>query len=84
MASTKLNICAVLSTLNRHTEARKHAEEAVANLMETLAESRFEEKQSTQPELTTKDLLKTVTVAFFNLAVEHEHLLEFKKSILAY
>ena len=38
LASTKLNICAVLSSLKRHTEARRLAEEAVRHLVETISE----------------------------------------------
>ena len=38
LASTKLNICAILSMLKRHSEARKLAEEAVKHLVETLSE----------------------------------------------
>jgi len=44
LASTKLNICAVLSQLGRHTEAKQFAKEAVQHLFEALSE--FKEQQS--------------------------------------
>ncbi len=37
-ASTKLNICAILSTLKRHSEARVFAQEAVKHLLDTIAD----------------------------------------------
>ena len=36
LASTKLNICAVLSSLSRHSEARHYAKEAIQELEQVL------------------------------------------------
>ena len=45
IASTKLNICAVLSTLKRHIEARKFAKEAVNQVAATLNDLENPEKK---------------------------------------
>ncbi|RLN75071.1 hypothetical protein BBJ28_00012607 [Nothophytophthora sp. Chile5] len=64
LALTRLNICAVLSQLERHAAAATHAKAAVAQLLQA-------------QELDT-EAAQLLLVAHYNLAVELEHLSEGK------
>lgn len=65
VALTRLNLAAVLSQLQRHSAAAEHAREAVFQL-------RSEDPGMAEREGATNDEL--LVVAYYNLAVELEHL----------
>ena len=84
LASTKLNICAILSMLKRHTEARRLAEEAVRHLVETLSELHDEQTAREMGVQGQSILCSTITVALFNLGAEHEHLNCLSEALFSY
>lgn len=77
-ASTKLNICAILSTLERHSEALVFASEAVKHLFDTIADIHDPLKTNQYVNVDQSILYNTLTVALFNLGVENEHLKDFE------
>ena len=97
LASTKLNICAILSSLSKHTEAIEYANSACADLIEALKLIRIkclpDEKMNRATEhfsvnlqklantdVNNRPLLhKTLSVAYYNLAVEFEYTQSFEK-----
>jgi len=91
-----LNICAILSQLKRHKEARKYAASAVSDLMTELriirmkaikdpnTRARMLQLQNITPErlaaadIDSKPLLhQTLSMAYYNLAVEYEYCKEY-------
>ena len=78
IASTKLNICAILSILGKHLTAIQFAREAVAHLEHTLQELSDPERVAHYTNIDEKSLLSTVTIAYFNLAAEYEHVKNFQ------
>jgi hypothetical protein len=75
-AGTHLNICAMLSKLKRHREARKHAKCALKLL-----------KEGRSPKVTTDGAGQTSSVlalAHHNLAVEQEYLNDYKAALNSY
>ena len=77
LASTKLNLCAVLSILNRHAEARTLAAEAVKHLFDTI-------NALSDKDVNRSLLCNTITVALFNLGAEHEHMSDLQEALAAF
>ena len=70
VTSTQLNICAILSGLNKHEDAANVAETAVSNLLEAVKAARLKIEDSKKLEA----LESTLSVAYYNLGVELEFL----------
>ena len=70
VASTQLNVCAILSGLNKHEDAASVAETAVSNLLEAVKAARLKIEDSKKSE----SLESTLSVAYYNLGVELEFL----------
>ena len=84
VASTKLNICAVLSSLKRHTEALKLAQEAVDHVKNTIDDLEDPEKRDQYINVDHSSLLNTISIASFNQGAEHEHLNQLHEALDAY
>lgn len=84
IASTKLNICAVLSSLKRHVEARKFAQESVEHVFGTIRDIENPQTRHQYINVDRESLFNTVTIALFNLAAEHEHLNELQEALKTY
>ena len=102
IASTKLNICAILSQLIKHQQAIDYANSAVRDLLTTLRivkiknlptdeEKKFtlEEDNLTMetlniPESNEQALNQTLGIAYYNLAVEYEHIHDYETARRVY
>jgi hypothetical protein len=92
IAGTKLNICAILSQLDKHEEASSYCISAIQDLLKTLKAikirlTRDENKKGilmSQESIDDHDLEKvvdedrptlhqTLSIAYYNLAVEYEY-----------
>jgi tetratricopeptide (TPR) repeat protein len=91
-ADTHLNICAVLSQLNKHEMALNHAMSAVILLQEGMLRKRIdpaaaqedEDIQSTIPDANSKDRTAVLAIAYHNMGVEQEFLRSYPAAILSY
>ena len=94
-ADTHLNICAVLSQLNKHELALNHAMSAVILLQEdllfkTMSKSSEDKQESSQQEeskannKSTKDRTSVLAIAYHNMGVEQEFLRSYHAAILSY
>ena len=91
-ADTHLNICAVLSQLNKHELALNHAMSAVILLQEDLLtktidgddepEKKEETKKDGKDE--SKDRVGVLAIAYHNMGVEQEFLRSYHAAILSY
>ena len=68
LASTYLNMCAVLSSLKKHKEAQEFAKRAVQAAQEDLLEAKLENSQETSQKVAV------LGIAYHNLAIELEFL----------
>lgn len=85
-ARTNLNICAILSQLNRHEAALQHAQQALNTLkaqyeMETGSEA---EEYANEDIQGGQNLRLTLIVAYHNVAAELEHLNNVEEAIAMY
>ena len=79
-ADTHLNICAVLSQLNKHELALNHAMSAVILLQEMMLRKKldpasynddeFEDQSAVQNKDTNKDKVAVLAIAYHNMGVE--------------
>ena len=93
-ADTHLNICAVLSQLNKHELALNHAMSAVILLQEMMLrkkldpqsciEDDLDEPGSAQKKDTNKDKVAVLAIAYHNMGVEQEFLRSYPAAILSY
>ena len=88
-ADTHLNICAVLSQLNKHELALNHAMSAVILLQEMMLAKRldpsaFAEDEEDLPPETSKDRTAVLAIAYHNMGVEQEFLRSYPAAILSY
>lgn len=88
-ADTHLNICAVLSQLNKHELALNHAMSAVILLQEMMLAKRldpaaFQEDEEDLPAETSKDRTAVLAIAYHNMGVEQEFLRSYPAAILSY
>ena len=91
-ADTHLNICAVLSQLNKHELALNHAMSAVILLQEMMLSKRLDpaafeqdaEDEATLPAETSKDRTAVLAIAYHNMGVEQEFLRSYPAAILSY
>lgn len=93
-ADTHLNICAVLSQLNKHELALNHAMSAVILLQEDLlfkavnGEKKEEEEERKQKsgkgKDPNKDRTSVLAIAYHNMGVEQEFLRSYHAAILSY
>ena len=81
IASTKLNFCAILSSLGKHRQAIKQADDAIVLLKKSLDMTKMlNDDLNTSPmhrEANMNDVNKiksTLAIAYFNKATEFEHL----------
>ena len=79
-ADTHLNLCAVLSQLNRHDEALTHAQAALSLLQEELFGGAGGAGVAGQK----PDRIAVLAISYHNLGVEHEFLKQFTASLQAY
>jgi len=88
-ADTHLNICAVLSQLNKHELALNHAMSAVILLQEVMLAKRldasaFQDDEEEMPAETSKDRTAVLAIAYHNMGVEQEFLRSYPAAILSY
>ena len=95
-ADTHLNICAVLSQLNKHELALNHAMSAVILLQEMMLRRRLDPASLTEDELEdiaaqeaaadqqNKDKVAVLAIAYHNMGVEQEFLRSYPAAILSY
>lgn len=76
LAGTHLNICAILSKLEKHDKAVEHALSAL-DLVNSLV-------NKTSPENLSQDDYSVLAIAFHNVAVERDHLKEYEKAAAAF
>lgn len=79
-ADTHLNLCAVLSQLNRHEDALSHAQSALTLLQDEL----FGGNGGAAAAAQKPDRISVLAIAYHNLGVEHEFLKQFTASLQAY
>lgn len=79
-ADTHLNLCAVLSQMNRHEEALNHAQSALRLLQDEL----FDGPGGAASAASKPDRIAVLAIAYHNLGVEHEFLKQFTASLQAY
>ena len=75
-SGTHLNVCVVLSQLGRHTLALEHAQAALLILQEELFATEEIDDRA--------DRMGSLCIAFSNLAVEHEYLLQYSDALQSY
>lgn len=75
LADTHLNICAVLSQLNRHDDAHQHAMLSIILIQDELLQTALNKlvKEEQSP-IIADERLAVLAVAYHNLGVELEHL----------
>ena len=95
-ADTHLNICAVLSQLNKHELALNHAMSAVILLQEMMLRRRLDPTSLNEDELEeirdqeagtdiqNKDKVAVLAIAYHNIGVEQEFLRSYPAAILSY
>lgn len=93
-ADTHLNICAVLSQLNKHELALNHAMSAVILLQEMMLRKKLdpqsclddelEDQNAVQNKDTNKDKVAVLAIAYHNMGVEQEFLRSYPAAILSY
>ena len=93
-ADTHLNICAVLSQLNKHELALNHAMSAVILLQEmmlrkkldpqSVMDDELEDQAAVQNKDTNKDKVAVLAIAYHNMGVEQEFLRSYPAAILSY
>merc|ERR1719473_1966936 len=76
LAGTHLNICAILSKLEKHDKAVQHALSAL-ELINALVER-------TEPEKVTQDDYSVLAIAYHNVAVERDFLKQYEKAAAAF
>ena len=82
-AGTRLNLCAVLSQLERHSEALEHAQAAVVLLQEELSMmSTIDDFGDKNPEALNK--MAVLAISYHNIGVEEEYLKRHGASLAAY
>ena len=84
-----MNICAVLSQLNKHELALNHAMSAVILLQEMMLAKRldpsaFQDEEEDLPAETSKDRTAVLAIAYHNMGVEQEFLRSYPAAILSY
>lgn len=79
IASTYLNLCAVLSSMSRHEEAKLHAEQAV-NILENASDIITVESDAEKREMFQRSI--TLVIGLRNLGAELEHLHRFQEAIM--
>ena len=94
-ADTHLNICAVLSQLNKHELALNHAMSAVILLQEMMLRKKLDPASAQEDELDdtpvggpvkdhNKDKVAVLAIAYHNMGVEQEFLRSYPAAILSY
>lgn len=94
-ADTHLNICAVLSQLNKHELALNHAMSAVILLQEMMLSKKLDpesypydddqdEDNASMPVEANKDRTAVLAIAYHNMGVEQEFLKSYPAAILSY
>ena len=89
-ADTHLNICAVLSQLNKHELALNHAMSAVILLQEMMLRKRLDPQAAEDDEefqaidANQKDRTAVLAIAYHNMGVEQEFLRSYPAAILSY
>lgn len=94
-ADTHLNICAVLSQLNKHELALNHAMSAVILLQEMMLRKKLDPASVQEEELeeiplpgdraaNNKDKVAVLAIAYHNMGVEQEFLRSYPAAILSY
>ncbi len=90
-ADTHLNICAVLSQLNKHELALNHAMSAVILLQEMQLRKRLDPQAALEEEEelqtgneNSKDRTAVLAIAYHNMGVEQEFLRSYPAAILSY
>ncbi len=89
-----MNICAVLSQLNKHELALNHAMSAVILLQEMMLRKKLDPQSCIDDELedqaalqnkdTNKDKVAVLAIAYHNMGVEQEFLRSYPAAILSY
>ena len=71
-----LNICAILSLMGKHDLALQHAMKALILIQDELAARNVSAKQQPEEEESkqTRDRFTVLSIAYHNIAVEHEYL----------
>lgn len=84
-AQTHLNLCAVLSQLQRHADALYHAQSAMIRMYEILAPLMVAGKLSAMPLKEEQfELVTVLCIAYHNTAVEHEYMKNYDGAVSAY
>lgn len=83
-ADTHLNICAVLSQLNKHELALNHAMSAVILLQEDLLFKTIGKEKKEEETKQNKDRTSVLAIAYHNMGVEQEFLRSYHAAILSY
>jgi len=76
LAGTHLNICAILSQLEKHEKAVQHALSALELIKKRIS--------TVQPEQVTHDDYSVLAIAYHNVAVERDYLREYDKAAIAF
>lgn len=88
-----MNICAVLSQLNKHELALNHAMSAVILLQEMMLRKKLDPQSAAEDDLddqpminkdTNKDKVAVLAIAYHNMGVEQEFLRSYPAAILSY
>ena len=81
IAGTYLNLCAILSHMSRHEEAKLHAEQAV-NILENVGEITHFASDTEKKEVFQRSI--TIVIGLHNLGAELEHLQRFQDAIITF
>ncbi len=81
-AGTKLNICAILSTQGKHKDAIIYAQNAIADYESLLTDIQIGmiEPSTLFEDLDLATLLLSLSIAYYNLGAEYEHVKDYKKA----
>lgn len=80
LADTHLNLCAVLSQLDRHEDALQHSMLSIILLQDEFLTSLLPKVKSmdNEEDLINDERLAVLAIAYHNLGVEFEHLKRFE------
>jgi len=76
LAGTHLNICAILSKLEKHEQAVQHAHSALELINQRI--------KGAEPDTVSQDDYSVLAIAYHNVAVERDHLQHYEKAAAAF
>ena len=84
LADTHLNLCAVLSQLDKHEDALQHSMLSVILLQDELLQVALAKLKKSESKDVSEERLAVLTIAYHNMGVEFEHLKRLDEALKIY